>query len=600
MSTIKFRMVAYTGAAGKYDPTAPMNGNEDNFYVDDNLSDDLPSHCEQDIVQDLDKYGLIMAVADGMGGMNAGEVASEIAVNTVRDFFAPGKITAELASSPAKRMQYMEALVVEADKRIKEDAKVNREHDGMGSTIILAWIVGDKMTVTWCGDSRAYRFNPQMGIEPLSEDHSYVQDLVKQGVLTYDDTFEHPQGNIITRSLGERGKVSQPETRQFELYNSDIILLCSDGLSGVLRDKKTKDPDGNYYSGENIEDLIRNNSSSMKVCKDALWDAAERADWYDNVTILLCEILDGAKQLTPAVAAEMTTERNNNGKPIRGFWSQSLNIKVRPKFFIVTLCLLLVLAGGLWLLVNVNDLHKQEAKDADGEEYVDTCRMTTTNELQQAKDKIQSVLLQYCRDYMELSGKEIKDVQGYLELEDKINDATSIEALSELSNAIKEFKQAVARQTEQIKEIDSLLKDSEGSKKFALKTLRDKCVESPMSDDAFKKELEKIKKMGSKVPNPPKPDNLVPAQENATQVSTEQSTNDSELTPSSDEYWCDYTAPAEEANIKEDFTVFLKNKTPEGYIYDGLYDENKNFVQFPIKTNGHYKLRFVRKFIMTP
>lgn len=308
--TIVFRLTAYSDAAGKFDSAAPLNGNEDNFYVDDDLGDQIPGRCQTDSEIKMSDCGCLMVVADGMGGMNAGEVASGIAIDTVKDYFAPGRINAKSASSSIERRKYLEQVIKEADRRIKADAKVNPEHDGMGSTIILAWIAGDKMTISWCGDSRAYRYNPQSGIEPLSRDHSYVQELVNQGHLKYEDTFEHPQGNIVTRSLGDPNHSARPESKEFDVYNEDIILLCSDGLSGVLRDKKTKDPNGNYYPGDNIEDIIAANTASMTQCREALMSAAEKADWYDNVTVLLCQILDGAKK--PVKKIEKISEESSN------------------------------------------------------------------------------------------------------------------------------------------------------------------------------------------------------------------------------------------------------------------------------------------------
>lgn len=295
---IKFRMTAYTAAAGKYNPEAPNKGNEDNFYVDNDLGDQTPGCFSSDAEVMLSDCGMLMAVADGMGGMNAGEVASKIAVDTIGEYFAPGRITPRLATSHTSRRKYLEELIVEADARIKADASHNPQHEGMGSTIILAWLAGDELTVSWCGDSRAYRFNPVNGIEMLSEDHSYVQDLVRKGQLTYEQTFGHPQGNIITRSLGDPGGKAKPETRLFKVNKSDIILLCSDGLSGVLFDRDARDEYGNPLSQDNLEDIIRNHSTTMQACREALWKAAEQAEWYDNVTIILCEILDGVPEVT--------------------------------------------------------------------------------------------------------------------------------------------------------------------------------------------------------------------------------------------------------------------------------------------------------------
>ena len=285
-----FKLVAYTDAAGKYDAEAYRCGNEDNFYVDDNLSDDLISHCNPDQPTTLSELGMLMVVADGMGGMNAGEVASQIAIDTVKTFFSPNKLSMEIAQSHAKRAEYLEKTIKAADKNIKEEAHHNPEHQGMGSTIIMAWLWNNELTISWCGDSRAYIFNQRTGIQLISEDHSYVQELVNKGLITYEQTFDHPQNNIVTRSLGDPQKEARPESRCFYVAKGDIILLCSDGLSGVLRDKKTYDSKGNLLCEDNLEDILRVNDTSMKECREALWRAAERAGWYDNVTAILCKI----------------------------------------------------------------------------------------------------------------------------------------------------------------------------------------------------------------------------------------------------------------------------------------------------------------------
>lgn len=347
---ITFRMAAWTDAAGKYDPNAPLEGNEDNYYVDDDLGDNTPSHwvADEDIL--LSDCGMLMAVADGMGGMNAGEIASQIAHDTVAEFFAPGKITPLLAANHESRSRYLEEVVRETDRRIKEDARSNSEHEGMGSTLIMAWIVNGELTLTWIGDSRAYRFNPATGIEPLSRDHSYVQELANKGIITYEQTFEHPQGNIVTRSLGDTTQKAKPESRLFKVYDKDIILLCSDGLSGVLRDKKTYDENGQLYPGDNLEDIIRNHQESLRECREALWIAAEKADWYDNVTAILCKICSGAgacvaKERTKGIVGSASPQEKPVNKTFDG-----LTIRVSRKKIVLAsvLCFFLicgVLAG---------------------------------------------------------------------------------------------------------------------------------------------------------------------------------------------------------------------------------------------------------------
>lgn len=364
---IVFRLVMYTDAAGKRNPELFNEGNEDNLVAIADVSG-VNQSFTPDAPMALSDYGCLMVVADGMGGMNAGEVASAIAVKTVREFFEPGKISAKMLNSATERQKYLEHIIKEADRRIKTDALQNPEHEGMGSTIIMAWIVGRKLTLSWCGDSRAYRYNPVNGIEPLSRDHSYVQELVNQGILEYKDTFEHPQGNIVTRSLGDPNSSAQPESRQFELYKDDIVLLCSDGLSGVLRDCKTYDHNGVLYPGENLEDIIAANTDSMDKCRRELWAAAERADWYDNVTALLFQVLDGApvapKREEPTPEKVMTEK---GGSLHSTLGTLSIATTLRKNWWLVAIAAC-VLAAGIFLLIKgVGNKGKDEPKTANEE-----------------------------------------------------------------------------------------------------------------------------------------------------------------------------------------------------------------------------------------
>lgn len=290
---ISFRLVSYTDAAGKSSPEAIRNGNEDNFYVDFDLSKATVTKDSQDEEIQLGDFGMLMVVADGMGGMNAGEVASQIAIDTIKSVFSPNSITEAIVSTVLTRQEFLEKAIKTADKNIKQDARQNSCHEGMGSTIIVAWLYGDELTISWCGDSRAYLFNEKFGIRLITQDHSYVQELVNKGLLTYDQTFDHPQNNIITRSLGDPTNEARPESKTLKVGKGDIVLICSDGLSGVLRDRKTYDDKGQLLPDENMEDIIRSHSSSMKSCREALWAAAERSGWYDNVTAILCKITEG-------------------------------------------------------------------------------------------------------------------------------------------------------------------------------------------------------------------------------------------------------------------------------------------------------------------
>lgn len=281
MKKIKFRVAAYTDSAGKSNLDAPRNGNEDNMFVCSDLSSQgKERYFIADKEEYLSKYGCLMVVADGMGGMNAGEVASEIAINVVKESFALGTLDKAVLKTEKNRARFMESVVVAADDAIKQHAKIHKECDGMGSTIVMAWLYEGEVTVTWCGDSRAYLYREAEGLKQISKDHSYVQGLVDEGKITMDEAFDHPYNNVITRSLGDPCHKAKPDSVTVPVFKGDIILVNSDGLSGVLQDSV-------------MERLIKNNRKDMNGCRLALWDAAEKAGWYDNVTAILCEVVDG-------------------------------------------------------------------------------------------------------------------------------------------------------------------------------------------------------------------------------------------------------------------------------------------------------------------
>ena len=314
MNRLSFRMVARTEPAGKYNPTAPRDGNEDSFIVLPDVGN-TDTALSSDTLLPLPEKGVLMVVADGMGGHNAGEVASQIAVETVREMFAAPRIADKRFDTAKARADYLEDIVVAADKNIRADANANPERQGMGSTIVMAWIVGNELTVTWCGDSRAYRYRPGKGLEMLSEDHSMVQDMVREHRITYEETFGHPQGNIITRCLGGGGKSNaNPESRQFTVEEGDQIMLCSDGLSGVLFDDDRKNKLGEPYSDANLQDILSRPKNSMIDTLACLFDAARLADWYDNVTVILLEVCatpagsEVVPESTPTVVPAAKTE----------------------------------------------------------------------------------------------------------------------------------------------------------------------------------------------------------------------------------------------------------------------------------------------------
>lgn len=313
-NNILFRMAARCEAAGR-------PNNEDNYQLDDNLSDNSWGFTA-DAEVSLGEKGALLVVCDGMGGMNAGEVASDIAVKTIKEWFTTDKLTDAAVAAPCK---YITSAIVAADAAIKAHSKINPDTEGMGSTIVLAWLLGQKVYVGWCGDSRCYRFNPALGLERLSHDHSYVQELVDAGKLTEELAFDHPNNNIITRSLGDPRGAAQPDTKEFDLYNQDIILLCSDGLCGTLRDNE-------------IAELIKQNQTSMQECRDALWDADDAAGWTDNTTIALAQIISGGKDANAATPAANCNNEISTSKAKLIATNKRLKLILSGVVVIILLC----------------------------------------------------------------------------------------------------------------------------------------------------------------------------------------------------------------------------------------------------------------------
>lgn len=281
MNTMKIRLAAKT------DMGIVRTNNEDNFQVAADLTSDKMQWINNEVYS-LGEKGTLLVVADGMGGMNAGEVASELAIETVREYFSSDRLTDEVLKNRYSIEKYMNEVIVEADARIKQEAKRRPETRGMGTTIVIGWILDGKLYVSWCGDSRAYVYNPVAGLHQISKDHSYVQGLVDKGAISKEDAFDYPDSNIITRSLSDGTAKAKPESllKPYELCDGDIVLLCTDGLNGMLRDSE-------------IEDVIRNNEADMDCLADELIKAACEAAGSDNITICLCQILEGGGVCMP-------------------------------------------------------------------------------------------------------------------------------------------------------------------------------------------------------------------------------------------------------------------------------------------------------------
>ena len=171
-------------------------------------------------------------VADGMGGCNAGEVASSSAIEAFLAHFWK-----EMKHATTDDMlDMMAGAMTAANKEVYTKSNSAREFAEMGTTMVAAAIREDKVYVAHVGDSRAYIFRKREMI-PLTTDHSYVMELVKMGNITKEEAATHPKRNVITRAIGIKNTV-EADTVIRPLQKNDIIVLCTDGLSGMLKDEE--------------------------------------------------------------------------------------------------------------------------------------------------------------------------------------------------------------------------------------------------------------------------------------------------------------------------------------------------------------------------
>jgi serine/threonine protein phosphatase PrpC len=200
----------------------------------------------------------VFAVADGMGGAQAGEVASRIAA---------GAFEPDLESDGAAEEQ-LERVVQGANRRIHDLAQRDSSRAGMGTTLTAAMVQDDAVSFAHVGDSRAYVLRDEE-LKRLTKDHSLVEELRRQGRLTDEQAEEHPQRSIITRALGPEQEVNV-DTMTFPARSGDVFLLCSDGLTTMVSEEEIK--------------RILTEARSLRAAVSELVDAANRGGGRDNIT----------------------------------------------------------------------------------------------------------------------------------------------------------------------------------------------------------------------------------------------------------------------------------------------------------------------------
>lgn len=215
------------------------------------------------------QFGLYI-IADGMGGHENGEIASSVAVDrlasyVVRCLYLPLLSTANNIVESSFQ-EIMQAGIIQAHQTIKKEAL------GGGTTLTSALILGDQMTIAHVGDSRAYMVSANRNIKLLTHDHSVVKRLEEIGQISAEQAVTHPQRNVLYRALGQ-GEPFEPDITTFQIMPGDQILICSDGLWGLVSDT-------------DIEAIIRASDEPQHACQ-TLINLANSAGGPDNISVII-------------------------------------------------------------------------------------------------------------------------------------------------------------------------------------------------------------------------------------------------------------------------------------------------------------------------
>lgn len=260
---------------GRTDVGQIREHNEDNFLVA-NLTTGLRGLMEENRNITVGKGGLVLGVCDGMGGAAAGEVASQMAVDLIYEQISAGgppKERDDLARRLVRSIEYTGA-------QIFQEARADRSRRGMGTTATIAAFLDRRVFVGQVGDSRAYLLRKGKLVQ-LSRDQSLVNQLIEAGQLTEEEaeTFEH--NNIILQALGTAETV-QVDLTYVDLCKGDVLMMCSDGLSGMIR-------------AEEIREVLESCKEPLDACRE-LTDRANAAGGHDNITVIVAHFEEGLEE----------------------------------------------------------------------------------------------------------------------------------------------------------------------------------------------------------------------------------------------------------------------------------------------------------------
>jgi protein phosphatase len=242
----------------------------------------MRSNNEDSVALDADAQ--VAVLADGMGGYNAGEVASGMATSLVCSTVVQW-LGSHAAPTVRELGQAMSRAVSQANRAIFDASNAKPEFSGMGTTLVLVAVAGGQLVVGHVGDSRVYRLRGGQ-LQRLTRDHSLLQEQMDAGLITPAQAARSANRNLVTRALGVGPEVVL-EARDHSLVPDDLLLLCSDGLTDMVDD-------------EGICDLLCHTHVSLQAACDALVDAANAAGGRDNVSVVLVRAGLAPEDASPA------------------------------------------------------------------------------------------------------------------------------------------------------------------------------------------------------------------------------------------------------------------------------------------------------------
>lgn len=275
--------------------------NEDAYTLTTNIAGNVWQLSGLSDISVTSNNGALFVVADGMGGTNGGEVASRLAVEAIQQYFSTMP-NVEVDVDFFKT--HLFNAVKNAQRQIVERIKRDSTLKDMGTTVCIAWVFQNYLFVCWVGDSRVYLYRKNdNSLSSLTKDHSYVQELIDSNKITEADSFEHPDRNIITQSLGDESRPPEPGFISTKIEVLDRILLCSDGLNTMIRD-------------HDIERILSTYNPATYTVGDLI-EVANKNGGNDNITVIICDIVSLPDQpdqiqlqlIPPALQAMSSTNK---------------------------------------------------------------------------------------------------------------------------------------------------------------------------------------------------------------------------------------------------------------------------------------------------